>query len=121
MDQGDECLALNTVKITDLEGQRMSQAQQPIHSYNGTLLWKIDGYQEKRQDAITGKTTTLYSPHFYSAQYGYRMCAKIYMNGDGFGKETHLSLFFVVLKGESNEFIKQAVQIKRSVGSKIAT
>ncbi|XP_028415920.1 TNF receptor-associated factor 3-like [Dendronephthya gigantea] len=100
MDQIDESLTLNTVKITDLESQRGPRAQQLIHSYNGTLLWKIDAYQRKRQDAINGVKTALYSPHFYSAQYGYKMCAKIYMNGDGFGKGSHLSLFFVVMKGD---------------------
>ncbi|XP_028395412.1 TNF receptor-associated factor 2-like, partial [Dendronephthya gigantea] len=99
-DQVDEALALNTVKITDLESQQGPSAQQRIHSYNGTLLWKIEGYQRKRQDAINGVKTALYSPHFYSAQYGYKMCAKIYMNGDGFGKGSHLSLFFVVMKGD---------------------
>jgi hypothetical protein len=99
MDQMDESLALNTVKITDLESQRGPRAQQAIHSYNGTLLWTIDSYQRKRQDAINGVKTALYSPPFYSAQYGYKMCAKIYMNGDGFGKGSHLSLFFVVMKG----------------------
>ena len=99
MDQMDESLALNTVKITDLESQRGPRAQQAIHSYNGTLLWTIDSYQRKRQDAINGVKTALYSPPFYSAQYGYKMCAKIYMNGDGFGKGSHLSLFFVVMRG----------------------
>ena len=86
MDQVDESLALNTVKITDMESQRAPRAQQTIRSYNGTLLWKIDGYQRKRQDAIDGVKTALYSHPFYSAQFGYKMCAKIYMNGDGFGK-----------------------------------
>jgi TNF receptor-associated factor 2 len=43
--------------------------------------------------------TALYSPPFYSAQYGYKMCAKLYLNGDGFGKGSHLSLFFVVMRG----------------------
>ncbi len=100
MDQMDESLALNTVKITDLESQRTPRAQQAIHSYNGTLLWKIESYQRKRQDAINGVKTALYSPHFYSAQFGYKMCAKIYMNGDGFGKGSHLSLFFVVMRGD---------------------
>ena len=66
---------------------------------NGTLLWKIEGYQKKRQDAINGVKTALYSPPFYSAQYGYKMCAKLYMNGNGVGEGTHLSLFFVVMKG----------------------
>ena len=100
MDQVDESLALNTVKIADMESQRAPRAQQTIHSYNGTLLWKIDGYQRKRQDAINGVKTALYSLPFYSAQFGYKMCAKIYMNGDGFGKGSHLSLFFVVMKGD---------------------
>ena len=100
MDQMDESLALNTVKITDLEFQRGPRAQQTIHSYNGTLLWKIEAYQKKRQDAINGVKTALYSPPFYCTQYGYKMCAKLYMNGNGFGKGSHLSLFFVVMKGE---------------------
>ncbi len=100
MDQIDESLALNTVKITDLESQRAPRAQQAIHSYNGTLLWKIESYQRKRQDAINGVKTALYSPPFYSAQHGYKMCAKIYMNGDGSGKRSHLSLFIVVMRGE---------------------
>ncbi|CAB4034053.1 TNF receptor-associated factor 3-like [Paramuricea clavata] len=100
MDQRDETLALNTVKITDLESQRGPRPQQSIHSYNGTLLWKIESYQRKRQDAINGVKTALYSQHFYSAQYGYKMCAKVYMNGDGFGKGSHLSLFFVVMRGD---------------------
>ena len=28
------------------------------------------------------------------------MCSRIYLNGDGMGKGTHISLFFVVMKGE---------------------
>ncbi|XP_046855196.1 TNF receptor-associated factor 3-like [Xenia sp. Carnegie-2017] len=102
-DQNDESLARNTVKIVDLEAQRSTRAlgsNQAIHSYNGTLLWKIDNFKKKRQDAINSIKTALYSPPFYSSQYGYKMCAKIYMNGDGFGKGTHLSLFFVVMKGD---------------------
>ncbi|CAB4023240.1 Hypothetical predicted protein [Paramuricea clavata] len=58
MDQMDESLALNTVKITDLESQRGPRAQHIIHSYNGTLLWKIESYQRKRQDAINGVKST---------------------------------------------------------------
>ena len=100
MDQIDESVALNTVKIADMESQRRPRAEQDIHSYNGTLLWKIDDYQRKRQDAISGVKTAIYSQPFYSAQHGYKMCAKIYMNGDGFGKGSHLSLFFVVMRGE---------------------
>ena len=101
MDQMDESLALSTARIADLECPRDPPAPQVTH--NGTLLWKIEGYQRKRQDAINGVKKALYSPPFYTAQYGYKMCATIYMNGDGFGKTTHLSLFFVVMRGELND------------------
>ncbi|XP_028407478.1 TNF receptor-associated factor 2-like isoform X2 [Dendronephthya gigantea] len=74
--------------------------EQPIISYNGTLIWRIEGYEKKRQAAVRGLMPALYSQHFYSAQDGYKMCAKLYMNGDGFGKGTHLSLYFIVMKGE---------------------
>ena len=50
-DQIDEPLALNTVKITDLESQRGRRPQQAIHSYNGPLPYKTETYQKKRQDA----------------------------------------------------------------------
>ena len=92
--------ARNELHEVIVESQRAPRAQQTIHSYNGTLLWKIEDYQRKRQDAINGVKTALYSHPFYSAQFGYKMCAKIYMNGDGFGKGSHLSLFFVVMKGD---------------------
>ena len=97
MDRIESLLTLNTVRITNLESQQASSANE---IRNGTLLWKIDGFQRKRQDAINGVKTALYSHPFYSAQYGYKMCAKIYMNGDGVGKGSHLSLFLVVMRGD---------------------
>ena len=30
---------------------------------------------------------------------GYKMCARLYLNGDGVGKGSHVSLFFVLMKG----------------------
>ncbi|XP_072017048.1 TNF receptor-associated factor 3-like [Amphiura filiformis] len=34
------------------------------------------------------------------------MCARIYLNGDGMGKGTHLSLFFVVMKGQYDNILR---------------
>uniref|UniRef100_A0A3B3RTN9 MATH domain-containing protein n=1 Tax=Paramormyrops kingsleyae TaxID=1676925 RepID=A0A3B3RTN9_9TELE len=45
-------------------------------------------------------TLSLYSQPFYTGYFGYKMCARVYLNGDGMGKGTHLSLFFVVMRGE---------------------
>ena len=91
----NESLALNV----DSGSQRDPRLQRRIDSYSGILMWTIVGYQEKRENAINGTTTALCSPHFYSAQFGYKMCAKIYLNGNGSGKMTHLSLFIAVMQG----------------------
>ena len=34
------------------------------------------------------------------------MCARVYLNGDGMGKESHISLFFVVKKGEYDNLLR---------------
>ena len=68
-------------------------------NYDGVLIWKIRDFHRREQDAISGKTLSLYSQPFYTSRYGYKMCARIYLNGDGMGKNTHLSLFFVVMRG----------------------
>ncbi|NXK36395.1 TRAF2 factor, partial [Piprites chloris] len=69
-------------------------------SYDGIFLWKITDVGRKLQDSVTGRTVGLYSPAFYTARYGYKVCLRVYLNGDGTGKGTHMSLFFVVMKGD---------------------
>ena len=68
-------------------------------TYNGILIWKIDNFSRRRQEAVDGKTLSLYSTPFYTSRPGYKMFARVYLNGDGLGKETHLSFFFVVMRG----------------------
>ena len=69
-------------------------------SYDGQLLWKIKDYMRRKQDAKQSHILSLYSQPFYTSRHGYRMCARVYLNGDGMGSGTHLSLFFVVMRGE---------------------
>lgn len=79
----------------DLRFQVMETA-----SYNGVLMWKIRDYSRRKLDAKLGKTISLYSQPFYTGRFGYKMCARVYLNGDGVGKGSHLSLFFVIQRGE---------------------
>ena len=37
---------------------------------DGTLVWKISDISRKRQEAIAGKVTSLYSPAFYTSKHG---------------------------------------------------
>ncbi len=74
-------------------------------TFDGTFLWKIDNYTERRTDAINGTTLSLYSSPFYTSKQGYKMCARVYLNGDGSGKNTHLSFFFCVMRGPNDALL----------------
>lgn len=93
----DDMLSVHEIRLADMDlrFQVLETA-----SYSGTLVWKIRDYKRRKQEAVMGKTLSLYSQPFYTGYFGYRMCARVYLNGDGMGKGTHLSLFFVVMRGE---------------------
>ncbi len=95
--------ALNQVKLLTIDEKLLNQEK---ISFNGVLLWKITNVDQRIQDAKSGKQTSFYSQPFYTDKYGYKMCARIYLNGDGNGRNTHLSLFFVILRGEYDALLK---------------
>uniref|UniRef100_H2YBM5 MATH domain-containing protein n=1 Tax=Ciona savignyi TaxID=51511 RepID=H2YBM5_CIOSA len=121
------------VRIADMD-QRFQVLE--TTSYNGSFVWKIRDFSRRKREAVSGRTLSLYSQPFYTSRYGYKICARVYLNGDGMGfrrrvrsnlaiahvimtatlpihrhitsidyffhsgKGTHMSLFFVVMKGE---------------------
>ncbi|CAD5123182.1 DgyrCDS11549 [Dimorphilus gyrociliatus] len=68
-------------------------------SYDGTLIFKLDKFESKKRQAQMNKLTSYYSVPFYTSRTGYKMCIRVYPNGDGNGRGTHLSVFFVVMRG----------------------
>ena len=73
-------------------------------NYDGTMVWKIPQFSQRMEDARTGKYTSIFS--LPSSRYGYKMCLRLYILGDGIGKGTHMSLFFVVMKGEFDNILQ---------------
>ena len=69
-------------------------------SYNGQFVWKIPEVDRRRHEAKTGKTVSLYSAPFYTGRFGYKLCLRLYLNGDGSGKNTHISFFLTIMRGE---------------------
>ncbi|XP_066294257.1 TNF receptor-associated factor 1-like [Branchiostoma lanceolatum] len=67
---------------------------------DGTLDWKIQNFSSSRQD---GKVVN--SPLIITRQGGYEMGLRIYPNGDGMGKGTHLSLELLMMRGEYDEIL----------------
>ena len=84
-------------------------------TYNGSFMWRIPDLKRRKRDAIDGQVTSLYSPPFYTAKNGYKMCIRVYLNGDGMGHKTHLSLFFVLMKGEFDALLKWPFDYKVSL------
>ena len=99
----EHTLALRNVTLADLEEY---VKQQEFSSYDGQLLWKISDYARKRNDAVTGQQVSFYSPCFFTSRYGYKMCARIYLNGDGMGRGTHISIFFVIMRGQYDALLR---------------
>ena len=75
-------------------------------NYESQLVWKITEFDRKRSEAVNGQKLSFDSPCFYTSRYGYKMCARIYLNGNGMGRGTHISLFFVVMRGEYDSILR---------------
>ncbi|XP_029423599.1 TNF receptor-associated factor 2 isoform X3 [Nannospalax galili] len=101
--QLERSIGLKDLAMADLE-QKVSELE--ASTYDGVFIWKISDFARKRQEAVAGRTPAIFSPAFYTSRYGYKMCLRVYLNGDGTGRGTHLSLFFVVMKGPNDALLR---------------
>ena len=84
-------------------------------THNGAFLWRIPEVRRRIRDAKMGRITSIYSPPFYTGRNGYKMCIRAYLNGDGSGEGTHLSIFFVLMKGEYDPLLQWPFEPKVSL------
>ena len=104
--------AMVKVSVSELELQLQASL---ASTYNGAFLWRIPDVKRRKRDAIESKITSIYSPPFYTGRNGYKMCIRAYLNGDGIGYSTHLSIFFVLMKGEYDPLLKWPFDYKVSL------
>ena len=74
-------------------------------NYDGTMVWKVPQFSQRMTDAQNGKYTSIFSLPFYTGRYGYKMCLRLYILGDGIGKNNFMSLFFVIMRGEFDNIL----------------
>ncbi|XP_061118763.1 TNF receptor-associated factor 2-like [Conger conger] len=101
--QLERTVGLKDLSIAEMEGRMREMA---ATTFDGVFIWRISDFTKKRQDAVAGRAPAMFSPAFYTSKYGYKMCLRIYLNGDGTGRGSHLSLFFVVMRGVSDALLK---------------
>ena len=100
------------VHISELELQLQASL---ASTHTGSFLWRIPEVARRKRDAFDGRITSIYSPPFYSGRNGYKMCIRAYLNGDGIGFNTHLSVFFVLMRGEYDPLLKWPFESKVSL------
>ena len=63
-------------------------------------VFKFTNFAERKSS-----DKSVYSPPFYSSPGGYKMCFKVYANGCGSGKGSHVSVFAYLMRGENDDHL----------------
>ncbi|CAF1607600.1 unnamed protein product [Adineta steineri] len=74
-------------------------------SNDGSFIWRITDVERKRIYAVSERQMSIDSEPFYSSPTGYKLCLRLYLNGDGNARGTHLSLFLVIMRNEFDAII----------------
>jgi hypothetical protein len=98
---------------------------------NGTCIWEISDIENIKSiyikehffskfsfaiclldSAASGIQKSIYSAPFYIFRKGYKMCMRLYINGDRKARNTHISLFFVIMRGEYDDDLQWPFKFK---------
>ena len=105
---------LNVISVHHSELELQLQASL-ASTHNGAFLWRIPEVRRRIRDAKIGRITSIDSPPFYTGRNGYKMCIRAYLNGEGTREGTHLSIFFVLMKGECDPLLQWPFESKVSL------
>lgn len=98
--QNQVTMLSKTIADTDL---RLQLFENTYHE--GKLLWKIDNIAARLEQSKSGKVSALHSAPTFTSRFGYKFCARLYLNGDGIGRGKHVSLFFVLMRSEYDNLL----------------
>ena len=86
-------LACSKLKQVELEAAS--------HQGNSTLFtWRIQNFDQRLQAAKEGSEEELDSEPFYTSPHKYKVKMRLDPNGSGAVKNTHLSVYIIIMKGE---------------------
>ncbi|XP_061582145.1 TNF receptor-associated factor 5 isoform X2 [Cololabis saira] len=88
------------IHVAQLNLNKQHLQELEVTSYDGRLIWKIDDFQKKKEASAREQLPCLTSTPFHTGRCGYKMAIKVYLNGDGDGRGTHLSLYVVLMPGD---------------------
>ena len=94
----DDCLHLKVVDVAIYSTPLLSKIpswQDPHTATQSVCNFTLTKFTKRKQF-----NNVYYSPPFYSHPHGYKLCLKVYANGDGKGKDTHTSIFASIMRGD---------------------
>lgn len=88
------------IQLTTNLGTRRDNEISKLKEESQPFIWKIEHFREISKDAKRGRNTVISSGNFYTGPNGYRLVLDMYPNGNGVGKNTHISVYVKILKGK---------------------
>lgn len=77
------------------------------------FIWKVSPFEKLRNDAISGKNSSIHSPSFYSSSTGYRMCLRLNLNGVDSSIDKYISVFVHLVQGEYDDALSWPFRVHR--------
>ncbi|KAK3084576.1 hypothetical protein FSP39_015701 [Pinctada imbricata] len=96
LEENEKTIQKHTTKLQGMD-KRVDALEK---LYGCQLVWKIEKWNEKVEDAKLGKKPTIFSPPFLTSRHGYKMAMSLCPYGDGRGRYKFLSIFICICRGE---------------------
>ena len=94
----DDCLHLKVVDVAVYSTPLLSKTpswQDPHTVTQSVCDFTLTEFTKRKQF-----NNVYYSPPFYSHPHGYKLCIQVYANGNGVGKDTHISIHAKLMRGD---------------------
>ena len=94
----DDCLRLRVVDVAVYSTPLLSKIpswQDPHTATQSVCDFTLTEFTKRKQF-----DNEYFSPPFYSHPHGYKLCIRVYANGHGKGKDTHISIFANLMRGD---------------------
>ncbi|XP_067928241.1 TNF receptor-associated factor 4-like isoform X2 [Watersipora subatra] len=96
-------------EIMDVQNEKLDKVDRKVESleklYGSQLIWKIDNYSAKLEEAKAGKKPTIFSPPFLTGRHGYKLAMSCCLFGDGKARGKSFSVFVCICKGEHDALL----------------
>ena len=97
----DDCLRLRVKEVAVYSTPLLHKTpswQNHLNPSQSVCEFTVTEFSKRKQ-----LNNEYYSPPFYTHTCGYKLCLKMYANGNGDGKGTHVSLYACLMEGEHDD------------------